>query len=173
MIKKEDVYRIGRLGKPHGVQGEISFMFDDDVFDRSDADYLVLDIDGILVPFFMEETRFKGSETAIMKFCDIDSQEQAANLTGCDVYFPRHIADSDEDNVSWAEIIGFTLADETSGKKVGTIVHVDDATLNILFSVETPTGEEILIPASDDLITDVDKQERTITMSIPEGLLDL
>lgn len=173
MIKKEDVYRIGRLGKPHGVQGEISFMFDDDVFDRSDADYLVLDIDGILVPFFMEEYRFKGSETAIMKFCDIDSQEQAANLTGCDVYFPRHIADSDEDNVSWAEIIGFTLADETSGKEVGTIVHVDDATLNILFSVETPTGEEILIPASDDLITDVDKQERTITMSIPEGLLDL
>ena len=67
MIKKEDVYRIGRLGKPHGVQGEISFMFDDDVFDRSDADYLVLDIDGILVPFFMEEYRFKGSETAIMK----------------------------------------------------------------------------------------------------------
>ena len=121
----------------------------------------------------MEEYRFKGSETAIMKFCDIDSQEQAANLTGCDVYFPRHIADSDEDNVSWAEIIGFTLADETSGKKVGTIVHVDDATLNILFSVETPKGEEILIPASDDLITDVDKQERTITMSIPEGLLDL
>ena len=173
MIKKEDVYRIGRLGKPHGVQGEISFMFDDDVFDRSDADYLVLDIDGILVPFFMEEYRFKGSETAIMKFCDIDSQEQAANLTGCDVYFPRHIADGDEDNVSWAEIIGFTLADETSGKEVGAIVHVDDATLNILFSVETPTGEEILIPASDDLITDVDKQERTITMSIPEGLLDL
>ena len=55
MIKAEEVYKIGRLGKAHGVKGEVSFQFDDDIFDRVDADYLVLDIDGILVPFFMEE----------------------------------------------------------------------------------------------------------------------
>ena len=54
MIKAEEVYKIGRLGKAHGVKGEVSFQFDDDIFDRVDADYLVLDIDGILVPFFME-----------------------------------------------------------------------------------------------------------------------
>ncbi len=173
MIKREDVYKIGRIGKPHGVSGEVSFLFDDDVFDRTDADYLILDIDGILVPFFIEEYRFKGSETSIMKFCDIDTQEKAAELTGCEVYFPRHIADEDDDNVSWAEIIGFTLTDSETGETVGRIVHVDDATINILFSVETPGGEEILIPASDELINDVDKQHRTITMAVPEGLLDL
>ena len=48
MIQQEEVYKIGRLGKPHGVKGELSFLFDDDVFDRTDADYLVLCIDGIL-----------------------------------------------------------------------------------------------------------------------------
>lgn len=57
MIRQEDVYRIGRIGKPHGVGGELTFAFDDDVFDRCDAEYLVLDIDGILVPFFMESYR--------------------------------------------------------------------------------------------------------------------
>ena len=59
MKRREDVYKIGRLGKPHGVKGEISFNFDDDIFDREDADYIILDIDGILVPFFIEEYRFK------------------------------------------------------------------------------------------------------------------
>ena len=54
MIKAEEVYKIGKLGKPHGLKGEINFLFDDDVFDRTDADYLVLEVDGILVPFFME-----------------------------------------------------------------------------------------------------------------------
>ena len=44
MIKKEDVYRIGQIGKPHGVKGELSFHFEDDVFDRTDADYLILDV---------------------------------------------------------------------------------------------------------------------------------
>ena len=50
-------------------------MFSDDVFDRVDAEYVVLMLDGILVPFFFEEYRFRTDETAIVKFCDIDTQE--------------------------------------------------------------------------------------------------
>ena len=50
-----DFYKIGKIGKPHGVKGEVSFMFDDDVFDRTDAGWLMLSVDGILVPFFLEE----------------------------------------------------------------------------------------------------------------------
>ena len=88
MIKKEDVYKIGRIGKAHGVKGEVSFLFDDDVFDRADADYLVLELDGILVPFFMEEYRFRSDSTALVKFEDIDTQDRARELTNCDVYFP-------------------------------------------------------------------------------------
>ena len=106
MIRKEEVYKIGRLGKVHGIKGEISFLLDDDVFDRVDADYLVLDVDGILVPFFIEEYRFKTDSNVLMKFDGIDTQERARELTGCDVYFPRALAESDEDNLSWAEMIG-------------------------------------------------------------------
>ena len=63
MIRQEEVYKIGKIGKPHGVKGELTLFFDDDVFDRVDADYLVLLIDGILVPFYFEEWRFKSGET--------------------------------------------------------------------------------------------------------------
>lgn len=114
MIRREDVYKIGKLGKTHGVRGEISFLFDDDVFDRTDADYLVFDIDGILVPFFLEEYRFKNDSNALLKLDGIDTQEQAQELTGCDVYFPRKLADSDSDNISWAEIIGYSVIDAKS-----------------------------------------------------------
>ena len=89
MIKKEEVYKIGRIGKAHGVKGEVSFNFDDDVFDRVEAEYLILEVDGILVPFFMEEYRFRSDSTALVKFEDIDTQERARELTNCDVYFPR------------------------------------------------------------------------------------
>ena len=106
MIKPEDVYQIGKLGKPHGVKGEISFMFDDDVFDTTDCDFLVLDMEGILVPFFLEEYRFKSNETALVKFEGIGSQERARELTGHKVYFPRHLAEEQE-SASRAEIIGY------------------------------------------------------------------
>ena len=169
MIKQEEVYKIGRLGKSHGVRGEVSFLFDDDVFDRVDADYLILDIDGILVPFFIEEYRFRSDTTALMKFEGIDSQERARELTGCDVYFPRNLAVSDDDSISWSAIVGFDIIDASTNKPVGRIASIDDSTLNILFCLE----DGHLIPASEDLITQIDQQARTITMHLPAGLLDL
>ena len=173
MIKQEDVYKIGKLGKPHGVKGELSFLFSDDVFDRVDADYLVLDIDGILVPFFMEEYRFKSNEKALVKFVDIDSEERARQLTGCEVFFPRNLSDSDAEHVSWAEIIGFAVIDKQNGQVIGHIKAIDDTTINTLFEIETTAGNDILLPAHEELIHEADMQRREIRMSIPDGLLDL
>ena len=155
------------------MKGEITFAITDDVFDRVDAEYLVLDIDGILVPFYLEEYRFKNDENVLVKFEDIDTQEQARNYTGREVFFPRHLSDSDGENMTWEEIIGFQLVDAISGKLVGTLDRVDDSTLNLLFEVTTPEGDDILIPASNDLIEEVNAEKKEIRMAIPEGLLDL
>ena len=169
MIKREEVYKIGRLGKTHGVKGEISFLLDDDVFDRTDADYLILDIDGILVPFFIEEYRFKTDSNALMKFDGIDTQERARELTGCNVYFPRSLANEDETGVSWAELVGYSLIDSNTGKVIGEIAAIDDTTINILF--ELTDGK--LIPASDELIQHIDTKQHQIEINLPEGILEL
>lgn len=172
MIRQQDVYKIGRIGKPHGIKGELNFLFDDDVFDRVDADYLILEVDGILVPFFIEEYRWRSDGHVLLKLCDIDTQERARELTGCDVFFPHKLAPDNEDYVSWAQIIGFSLQDSESGKTVGIIRNVDDTTINLLFEVETPEGEEVLIPANNDLIDDIAPAKRTLRMRVPNGLLD-
>ena len=169
MIKKEEVYKIGRIGKAHGVKGEVSFNFDDDVFDRVDAEYLILEVDGILVPFFMEEYRFRSDSTALVKFEDIDTQDRARELTNCDVYFPRDLADDEEEVLTYTFLVGFDIIEASTGMKVGTIASVDESTLNILFELE----DGMLIPASEELITDIDKDNKTITIALPEGILDL
>lgn len=165
----EEYYKIGKIGKPHGVKGEVSFHFSDDVFDRTDAEYLMLCIDGLLVPFFMEEYRFRSDETALVKFCDIETQERAAELTGCEVFFSREMSDSDNENVSWAEIVGFMLKDIATGNDIGCIASVDDTTVNILFELEDGT----LIPASDELISNININKKEIVIELPEGILDL
>lgn len=169
MIKQEEVYKIGRLGKSHGVKGEISFQFDDDIFDRVDAEYLVLDIDGILVPFFMEEYRFRNDTVCLVKFCDIDTQQRAQELTGCDVYFPRALAEEGEEMPSLASLVGLCIIDTSSKKTVGRIAAIDDTTQNILFELEDGT----LIPASDELIESININKKEIIMNIPNGLLDI
>lgn len=179
MIRKEDVYKIGRLGKPHGVKGEISFQFTDDVFDRTDADYLIIEVDGILVPFFIEEYRFRSDETALLKLEDIDTQEAARELTNSDVFFERRLSDN-ADEPSMAAIIGYRLINDADGQEIGTITGIDDSTENILFEVmkaDTQGGSvsvsPMLVPAADEFIKGIDNDKREIRVALPEGLLDL
>ena len=167
MIKADDVYRIGRLGKAHGVKGEITMQVEDDIFDRTDADYLVLELDNIMVPFFIEEYYFKTDTTALIKFEGIDSLERAKEFANIDVYFPRNIKDnsidSEEETLSYPMLVGFQVND------IGRIAYIDHQTENIMFELEDGT----LIPASEELIEDIDVPNKQIKMTIPEGLLDL
>ena len=169
MIKREDVYKIGRLGKAHGVKGEVSFQFDDDIFDRVESDYLVLDIDGILVPFFIEDYRFRNGYLAFVKFCDVDTQQRASELTGCDVYFPRELAEAEDEAPILEMLVGFEIVNASDGSPVGTIVAINNQTANVLFELEN--GK--LIPASDELIMNIDTKHEQIVVDIPEGLLEL
>jgi 16S rRNA processing protein RimM len=169
MIRQEDVYKIGRLGKANGVKGEVSFQFDDDIFDRVDADYLVLDIDGILVPFFMEEYRFRSDSVCLVKFCNVDTQQRAQELTGCDVFFPRALAEEGDEMPSLSMLVGFEIVNAANGKTVGRVAAIDDSTANILFEME----DGMLIPANDDLIEVIDAEQQQIKMNIPQGLLEI
>ena len=168
MIKEDEVYKIGRIGKPHGISGEVTLRFSDDVFDRVDADYLVLMVDGILVPFFIEEYRFRSDEVALVKFEDIDTKDRASELTGCDVFFPRHLADAGDDVLTWSQIVGYDIVDVLSDKTIGRIEAVDETTINKLLELSDGT----LIPAADEFIEDIDHEERKLMMRLPEGLVN-
>ena len=168
MIKEDEVYKIGRIGKPHGISGEVTLRFSDDVFDRVDADYLVLMVDGILVPFFIEEYRFRSDEVALVKFEDIDTKDRASELTGCDVFFPRHLADAGDDVLTWSQIVGYDIVDVLSDKTIGRIEAVDETTINTLLELSDGT----LIPAADEFIEDIDHEKRKLMMRLPEGLVN-
>ncbi|MDO5447510.1 MAG: ribosome maturation factor RimM [Prevotellaceae bacterium] len=168
MIRDDEVYKIGVIGKTHGVKGELNFTFTDDVFDRVDADYLILRIDGILVPFFIDEYRFRSDDRALIIFNDIDSTEKAQSLVGIEVFFPYALSDkAKDDTISFNDLIGFTI------EGIGTITGIDDYTDNILFEVKTDNEKQILIPAVDEFVEYVDYDKRIIKVNLPEGLLDL
>ena len=169
MIRLDDCYKIGRIGKTHGVKGEVTLLFDDDIFDRVDADYLILEVDGILVPFFMDEYRFRSDTVCLVKFLDIDTQQRAQELTGCDVYFPRKLADEADDELSLAVLVGFTVTDADTGTAVGRVAAIDDQTTNVLFCLD----DGRLLPANGDLVEYIDSDQHTIAMHLPDGLLDL
>ena len=172
MIKKEEVYRIGIFNKPHGIHGELQFTFTDDIFDRADCDYLVCQLDGIFVPFFIEEYRFRSDSTALVKLEGVDTTERARMFTNVDVYFQvEHVDEAEAGELSWNFFVGFRMEDVHHGL-LGEVVDVDITTVNTLFVVEQE-GEELLVPAQEEFILGIDQEKKLITVELPEGLLNL
>lgn len=172
MIRKEDVYKIGIFNKPHGIHGELSFTFTDDIFDRVEAEYLICLLDGILVPFFLEEYRFRSDTTALVKLEGVDTAERARMFTNIEVYFPaKHAEAAAPGELSWDFFVGFRIEEVHRGE-LGEVTDVDTTTINTLFVVDYK-GEELLIPAQEDFIVGIDQEQRVITVDLPEGLLTL
>ena len=175
MIKREDLIKIGQFNRPHGIKGEISFTFTNDIFDESECKFLVCEIDGIFVPFVIEKYRFKSNVTALVKLQGIETDIQAKFFTNVDVYFPKQFVNESElseDITSWDYFIGYTLTDDKLGE-IGIITDVDESTINTLFIVERTGRKELLIPASEELIMEVDIENKKIRVTLPEGLVDL
>lgn len=173
MISIDDLYKIGVFNRPHGVQGELQFTFTDDIFDRIGAEYLIVLRDGIPVPFFIEEYRFRSAHSALVRLEGVDSQEKAAAFTQADVYFPRELAEQhpQEQPDSWRYFTGFRVEDEQLGD-LGTIEYVDDSTANVLFEVQRG-AESFLFPAHEEFIVAIDGAQRVVHTRLPEGLLEL
>ena len=66
-------------------------------------------------------------------------------------------------------MIGYSLMDAQTGQNIGNIAAVDDTTINILFELE----DGRLIPASEELITNINIQKHQIEINLPEGILEL
>lgn len=171
MIRKEDVFRIGVINKPHGVKGEVSFTFTDDCFDRIDCPYLILLIDGIFVPFFIESYRFRSDDVALIKFERIDTERQARALSNIEVFFPKKYVEDDETIFSYTFFVGFHVYDKVHGY-IGDIVDIEDSTINVLFVIKKEGEDEILLPAHEDFIDDIDKKQKIMEINIPDGLLN-
>jgi len=177
MILRDDIIEIGRYNKPHGVNGEISASLDVDIDVLGEFSCLISDIDGIYVPFFVEAMRTKSVSTALLTIDGIANEDQAVLLVNKDIYvlkseYEKLSDDEDCDEMPIDYFIGFKMTTD-EGEDVGTIVDVDDTTENVLFIVERPDGDEVSVPAADELITDLDLDGKRIEMSLPAGLLEL
>ncbi len=171
MILKEDLFPIGQINKTHGLNGEMSFSFTTDVFDQAEAPFFVLEIQGIFVPFFISEYRFKSDTTGLLKLDGIDTEEKARDLYGNILYLPKKFLDQTEaSEIGLEYFIGFNV--QENGKSIGIITEIDDSTENALFILDSD-GTDLLIPVVEEYIIDIDHDHKILTMNLPEGLLDL
>lgn len=176
MIRQEEVAPVGELIKTHGIAGELVMKtLYDGLFEGTDTPYIICDMDGILVPFFIESYRPRGAASLLVKLEYVDDERAARRFVRRTVYYPiDRLPENDSegaDDPAWECFVGYQLTDE-AGREVGTVAAVDASTANVLFRVDRE-GHELLIPVAGEVMHGVDHAARRIAVAMPEGLLDL
>lgn len=178
MILPSQIIPIGNFLKPHGIAGEITFAPYYDI-DIKELKCLIVDIDAIPVPFFVTNSRKKGSDSLLLKIDGLDNEKEVSILSNKEVFALKddvEISDDEEEGFSAIDFIGFTVTDDETGKLIGTIEYIDDSTENWLFMIkQNPDYKKdlIAIPVADEFITSIDMDNRSLGMSLPQGLLDI
>ncbi|SEA68807.1 ribosome maturation factor RimM [Bizionia paragorgiae] len=172
-MNKKDCFFLGKIVKKYSFKGELLAKLDTDEPELyEDLDSVFVDLRGNLVPFFIESSQLHKSELLRIKFEDVETEADADSLLKSDLYLPLDfLPELEDDKFYFHEIIGFTVEDTSFGT-VGTITGVNDSTAQSLFEIDR-NGIEILIPMNDEFITKVDKPNKTIVVTTPEGLIDL
>lgn len=174
MIREEETIKVGKFQKTHALKGELNAILDIDPECFVEGKPLIVQIDGILVPFFLDSIRNKGTVSYLIKIEGIDSEEDARGFVNKDILLLKK--DAEEYQISTdvdEDFIGFTIIDEKTGKIIGTIENVDDSTDNVLFIVNADKEFPLYIPAVDDFVSNIDEDEQKLYMKLPEGLIEM
>lgn len=173
MFQKEDCFRLGSIARLHGYKGEVSIFLDvDEPHAFKELESVFVEIDGKLIPFFLEYLHLRNKGFAIVKFETINSEKKAKHLLKRELFLPMDLLpESDEDEFYHFEIEGYRVIDAEHGE-IGIIERVLDLSGNPVIQIDF-NGTEILIPKQDEFIDKIDKENRTLYVTAPEGLIEM
>ena len=175
MITKEELYPIGKFQRTHALKGELNMLSEIDPEYFMEGNPMIIEDEKIFVPYYVETVRKKGSTTFLVKLDGVDTESQASVFVNKDIYILKQDAEEiiGEDIDILDSSLDYEVIDNESGIKLGKIEFLDDSTENELFIIRNEEGEEIMIPANEDFIVEVDDEAKIIKMSLPEGLIDI
>lgn len=172
-MQTEDCYQIGYITKTHGTKGEAILFLDVDYpEDYEGLESLFLEIKGELVPYFVQNINIQKESRAIVKFEGINSIEAAKTLVGSSAYLPDDVLEElDETTFYYHEIVGFQVEDAKLGK-LGKVTGVYSMSVQDLIAMQFQ-GKEVLIPVNEDIVPKVNREQKTLYVNLPEGLVEI
>ncbi len=174
---KSKLTKLGEIVAFKGTKGDVVLRLDNPNYDINSQEPVLVETDGYLVPFFVQEDSVFYSKNGdiSLRFDTIQSNEDADKVVRKPVYVSNDdlVVDEDEDD----EYNDFKYANydvfDQNDVLLGKIVDIDDIPGNPLIIIHNSFGEEILVPLNAAEVLAENDTIRTIKITIPDGLLDI
>jgi 16S rRNA processing protein RimM len=174
MIDLKDCIEIGYLSKTHGIRGELIARLNDlSTDDILEMELVFVIIDGLPVPFFIEEFSERNHDTILLKLEEIDSETEAKKIVDKKLFISnKYISGKTIQSLQLTKkYIGYAVIDIKAGQ-LGILNNIIHNPQNPLIYI-TKGIREIYLPLQEKFIEEINEPEKKIIVCCPEGLLSL
>ncbi|MEN2369935.1 ribosome maturation factor RimM [Leuconostoc lactis] len=173
MMTKENYFKVGTIVNTHGIRGEVKILaitdFADERFKKG-AELQVETKDGF-VPFKVKSSRLHKNMWLVL-FEGVNNINDIEKYKTQDVYVYGDARETlGDDEYYYDEIIDSRVCD-LDGNDIGVVSEIMTTGANDVWVVQRPGKKDALIPMIDDVVKNVDVDNKRITIDALEGLLD-
>ena len=164
---------IGKIQGTQGIKGQLRVIpFAGDASSISQLDSLCVKTpSGAMEEFSVVSARAHGKRV-ILTLRPFDNINQVLHLVGREIYADRvALPELPSDEFYWSDLLGLRVV-TSDGEELGELVDIIETGSNDVYVVKK-NGREVLVPALEDVVVSVDLAGGRMTVSLPEGLLDL
>jgi len=163
---------VGRIGRPHGIRGEVTVEPRTDEPDERFAPGAVLQVDGPVHELVVERTHWHSGRLLVV-FVGVEDRNDAEALRGLLVHVDRDEDETPDDpDEFYDSTLTGCLVELADGSPVGEVTDVLHLPSQDMLVVSTPDEREILLPFISAFVPTVDIAARRIVIEPPDGLLD-
>ena len=166
----EDLLKVGVISTTHGLKGEVKVFPTTDIDRFDDLSYVLLETGREMKELEVEGIRYF-KNLVIMKFAGIDDINDIEKYKGHALWIRREDAQElGEYEYYIADLIGMDVVLEDDSP-FGILQDVMETGANDVYIVKRPDGAEVLLPAIEECILDVDVEANRMQVHLMKGLL--
>lgn len=165
---------LGRVQKPHGLKGELCIeLYADSPSLFADLTRVYLQLPGKKPkPCVLESWRAHQGRV-LVQLDRSQGRDQAEMWRGAELLArERDLPPRDEDEIDPEDLLGLPVVD-ADGVPVGVLDDIRDVAGQELWFIRDHAGNEILLPAVNEFVVDIDLENGVIVIDPPDGLLEL
>lgn len=173
IMTEETRFDIGEFSKLHGFKGELTlYIYEGDPEEYEDLEDIEVRKEDVSTKYTVVLAEKKTNTTLKVKLEGIDSEEAAKKLLKSVVSVSREeLNEAGEFILALEELTGYKVVDATRGE-AGIVKGILNQPLNPLLEVQLDK-HVYLLPVHEDIIIDVDHDNKVMQIDAPEGLIDL
>ena len=168
----QDLHYLGNIQKIQGIHNGFIIKLQEEI-EEYILESVFIELDGILVPFFLEENSLRDPMHLFVRFTDIETIISPEELLHKKVFislsdYPGFTSYQKSEDV---DVAGYQLYDIKRGK-LGNIDQINDYAGNLVMEVKEGK-KSWLIPFHEDWVIEINEKEKKITLELPPGIMEI